>query len=248
MATIYYYMEGQERKGPIDEAAFNNLVRDGIVTNDTLVWYQGAPDWAPYGQMDRKPSEATPVQGETVVCSECNGQFPKEDVIRFRGDLICAACKPLVMAKMSQGISSRTDALDYAGFWIRFGAKFIDGILISIPTYGAMYAAFGTVMPQDPNIFTSSTYWAINIFSYGLGLLYTWLLTWKYGATLGKMACGLKVVTADGDPVGLWRALARVPAEYISAIVLGLGYVIAAFDSEKRALHDYICSTRVVYK
>ena len=248
MATIYYYMEAQERKGPLDEAAFNSLVNDGVVTTETLVWYQGAPDWAPYGEIKRSADSGKGVDGDAVVCSECNKPFPKDDVIRFRGELVCAACKPLVMAKMSQGLSTSSAALDFAGFWIRLGAKLIDGIIISIPTYGAMYAAFGTLLPQDPDILTSGTYWGINLFSYLLGLLYGWLLTWKYGATWGKMAVGIKVVTADGGQIGVWRALARVPAEYVSAIVLGLGYLIAAFDAEKRTLHDYICSTRVVYK
>ena len=30
-------------------------------------------------------------------------------------------------------------------------------------------------------------------------------------------------------------------------MILWIGFIIAGFDSEKRALHDHICGTRVVY-
>jgi uncharacterized RDD family membrane protein YckC len=34
----------------------------------------------------------------------------------------------------------------------------------------------------------------------------------------------------------------------LSAILLGIGYLMIAFDDEKRALHDRICDTRVIKK
>jgi uncharacterized RDD family membrane protein YckC len=68
----------------------------------------------------------------------------------------------------------------------------------------------------------------------------------KYGATLGKQACKIKVVRADGSPVGYALATGRFFAKILSSITLLIGYIIAAFDSEKRALHDRICDTRVI--
>ena len=68
----------------------------------------------------------------------------------------------------------------------------------------------------------------------------------RFGATLGKMALKLKVVRPDGSPVSYMRALGRHFAKYLSAIILLIGYIMAAFDEEKRALHDRICDTRVV--
>jgi uncharacterized RDD family membrane protein YckC len=78
--------------------------------------------------------------------------------------------------------------------------------------------------------------------------IYATFFLGRYGATLGKMACGLKVVRPDGDPIGYPRALGRYFAEILSGMILGIGYLMAAFDSEKRSLHDRICSTRVVRK
>jgi len=68
----------------------------------------------------------------------------------------------------------------------------------------------------------------------------------KYAATLGKMACGLKVVLPDGAPISYGRAFGRAWAELLSGFICDIGYIIAAFDSQKRSLHDHIANTRVI--
>lgn len=109
------------------------------------------------------------------------------------------------------------------GFWVRGGALLLDMMLLSL----ALFLPF-----------------------YGLGYLvyfaYKTVFTANGGQTPGKMAAGIKVVTLDGGPVGYGRALGRALSEWLSAILLALGYVIAGF-SDKRALHDYIAGTRLVY-
>ena len=79
-----------------------------------------------------------------------------------------------------------------------------------------------------------------------IGAVYTTWLLGRYGATVGKMACRLKVVTADGNKISYLRALGRHFAEWISGMILLVGYIMAAFDGQKRALHDHICNTRVI--
>jgi uncharacterized RDD family membrane protein YckC len=79
-------------------------------------------------------------------------------------------------------------------------------------------------------------------------VLYNTLFVGKFAATPGKMACGLKVVDAEGGKVKYGRAFGRACSEILSGMVCYIGYIIAGFDQQKRALHDHICSTRVVYK
>jgi uncharacterized RDD family membrane protein YckC len=62
------------------------------------------------------------------------------------------------------------------------------------------------------------------------------------------MACRIKVVTAEGGQVSYLRAFGRYWAKGVSAIICLAGYIMAAFDDEKRALHDRMCNTRVVFK
>jgi uncharacterized RDD family membrane protein YckC len=67
------------------------------------------------------------------------------------------------------------------------------------------------------------------------------------GGTLGKLALGLRIIRADGSPVPAGLAVGRYFAQWISAIILMIGYIMAAFDDQKRALHDRICETRVIH-
>jgi uncharacterized RDD family membrane protein YckC len=110
-----------------------------------------------------------------------------------------------------------------AGFWVRGGALLVDSTILMLCIFLPLH---------DLNFLVSIVYKTIFI-SQG-------------GQTPGKMAAGIKVVTLTGEPIGVGRALARCLSEYLSAFLLAIGYMIAGF-SDKRALHDYIVGTRVVY-
>jgi uncharacterized RDD family membrane protein YckC len=79
-----------------------------------------------------------------------------------------------------------------------------------------------------------------------LACTYEGIFVSQMGATPGKMALGMKVVRPDGSRVDLGRAVGRYFAKLLSMLILGIGYIMVAFDSEKRGLHDMICDTRVV--
>ena len=77
---------------------------------------------------------------------------------------------------------------------------------------------------------------------------YNTIMQGKYGATLGKLACGLRVVQPDGAPISYGRAFGRAWAEILSGLfTCDIGYIITAFDSQKRSLHDHIANTRVIH-
>jgi uncharacterized membrane protein len=54
----WYYALGNERQGPIDDAALDRLIATGVVTQDTLVWKAGMADWQPLAQA--RPRAAAP--------------------------------------------------------------------------------------------------------------------------------------------------------------------------------------------
>jgi uncharacterized RDD family membrane protein YckC len=66
------------------------------------------------------------------------------------------------------------------------------------------------------------------------------------GQTIGKMALGLRVVGADRLPIDGALAVKRTLAGAVSGLLLGLGFVPAFFDGERRTLHDRVARTRVV--
>src|SRR5262245_4799758 len=206
-----------------------------------------------------------------AVCAECGGIFPKDEMIRYGQAHVCRNCKPVFVQKLAEGARLGTDGLLYGGFWIRVAAKLLDGLIIGIvvfvPLILLMVVVVGassgnhsnfSVTPGDRFWRASSSSGAdvlANLFGllvqfamYGVQIIYSTFFNGKYGATPGKMICRLKVVDAEGNKIGYGRAFGRACAELLSNFICSIGYLIAAFDSQKRTLHDHICNTRVVYK
>lgn len=67
------------------------------------------------------------------------------------------------------------------------------------------------------------------------------------GQTLGKMAAGIKVISAAGDcTLDVGCALKRTVMWLVLAFPAGLGLLPALFDHDHRGLHDRFAGTRVV--
>lgn len=47
MADMWYYAQGDQRKGPVEAGALKALVDAGVVQSETLVWREGMADWEP---------------------------------------------------------------------------------------------------------------------------------------------------------------------------------------------------------
>lgn len=117
-----------------------------------------------------------------------------------------------------------------AGFWIRLGAYLIDAIILAIVQY--LFSLIG-----------------LDFLSYIVGIAYCvvfWVL--KNGQTPGKMALGLQIVTVNGEPMNWGKAIVRYIGYMVSAIILCIGFIMIAFDDQKRGLHDRIAGTLVVKK
>jgi uncharacterized RDD family membrane protein YckC len=141
--------------------------------------------------------------------------------------------------------------LAYAGFWLRFAAKLIDGVIMYL-IQAPVNMLFGVSMtgqpPSDPT--QLGAYWArigmASLFDTVIGVAFTVFFLGRFGATPGKMALKLRVVRPGGEPISYLQALGRYFAEFVSAMTCGIGYLLVAFDVEKRGLHDRIASTRVI--
>lgn len=177
----------------------------------------------------------------TALCSECGMEFSEDELIRLGDHLVCATCKPFFVQKLREGVTVGGEMV-YAGFWIRLGAKFIDGIILGIAGFALGFLGILTAR----NVLTHTI--LRSIASLGLSIAYSTYFVGKFSATPGKMACGLRVVRPDGEKVSYARAFGRFFGELVSSVILCIGYLMVAFDGEKRALHDRICDTRVVKK
>ena len=134
---------------------------------------------------------------------------------------------------------------DYAGFWQRFLAAFIDGLITTIlsAVAGFVIGSFGAIPGTEGGGAT------------GPAGLVGFVLTWLYyalmesserQATFGKLALGLRVTDLEGNRISFGRATVRYFAKILSAIILLIGYIMAAFTEKKQALHDMLAGTLVL--
>jgi uncharacterized RDD family membrane protein YckC len=144
----------------------------------------------------------------------------------------------------------------YGGFWVRVVARMIDGFATSLIGWifeiPLLFLLPTTLTPgQDPTALliprTLAIFGISTLLSLAVVVVYEVYFLSTRGATPGKMAFGLKVVRADGSPITKGLAAGRYFASWVSALTLYIGYIMAGFDDEKRALHDRICDTRVIY-
>ncbi|AWX23288.1 RDD family protein [Bacillus subtilis] len=147
-----------------------------------------------------------------------------------------------------------------AGFWIRFLAYFIDGIIVSIPSYIILFlinsvfvagaVATNPYMTEEEYLvkYMTLAFLPTMLIMIVISVLYYGLLTAsKMQGTLGKKILGLKVVNEQGERVSIGQGIGRYFAYILSGIIFYIGFIMIAFG-EKKGLHDIICKTRVVYK
>ena len=128
--------------------------------------------------------------------------------------------------------------MTYAGFWKRFAAILIDGLITSTVT-SPLYVAFAK-SPSARATFVST-----------FGTVVSWLYSsfmesspWQ--ATLGKRAMAIQVTDLAGNRINFARATGRYFAKILSALTFGIGFLMAAFTKRKQALHDMVAGTLVV--
>ncbi|MDD1728416.1 MAG: RDD family protein [Methanospirillum sp.] len=141
-------------------------------------------------------------------------------------------------------IRSSSSEERYAGFWIRFAAYILDGIVLLIPTLIIVFIALSITL--------TSTQLMGNLFSLVAGLIISWLYfalqeSSKYQATLGKRGAGVMVVNAEGERITLGQATIRWIIKAIPILNL-ISYIILAIDEKKQGLHDKAAGTFVVNK
>lgn len=186
------------------------------------------------------------VAGNILYCSQCGQAKPAQELAHFGNTLVCAACKPAYAQRLSEGHTA-AGAFRYAGFWIRFVAVIIDGLITGFASAAVQAILVPTLALGQPSATRATAFLGIAyLAAITISGAYESLFVYKFGATPGKMIFRLRVVRPDGGPISLPRAIGRYFAKMLSAIILAIGYIMAAFDNEKRALHDILVDTRVI--
>jgi uncharacterized RDD family membrane protein YckC len=172
----------------------------------------------------------------------------------------------LAVRRATSIIRGRQDASGrpYAGFWVRFLAYLIDGVIVTVvmsAIYGLVYfglsASFlqlagGAVQVtlnfgEHPATLSNATVVALAFVPGLLDILYLAMMeSSRYQASYGKLAVGLKVTDVQGRRISFGRAIGRELGKIISCQTFCIGFMVAGFAERKQGLHDIIARTLVV--
>lgn len=234
MAAIYLALPNGEQR-ECEEFEVGQLWELGLIKSGTLYWKDGMDDWKPVEEMF--PSQPTAPTRPPLPSA------PPSPAPNLPGPL--AQGTGGLRQQLSQEVSGGT----YAGFWKRVLAVFIDILLLMPISFAAGYI-WGTVAVEVLGIYDLSIIEAVgNLIGVIIG--WTYFSAMESGpkqGTLGKMALGIKVTDLDGNRISFGRATGRHFAKWLSALILGIGYIMAAFTAKKQGLHDQVAGCLVVNK
>jgi uncharacterized RDD family membrane protein YckC len=232
--------DGDRRKGPYNIDEIFEFVKEGLITEKTLVWHSGMENWATWEEMDESKAPET---------------LSEEEQIKQALEAI--------LAEHNKGKR-------YAGFLVRALAYLTDGVILSAIGVLLMLAFFALHL-VDVDTFTAAITEVINnptseeaatkfadipgmhlffIVYAVIQAAYFVVFNTLKSATPGKMLLKIHIETANGEKLNWVTAALRYVASLITQCTImfyGLGYLIVLIDPKRRALHDHIARTRVVY-
>jgi uncharacterized RDD family membrane protein YckC len=151
-----------------------------------------------------------------------------------------------------------------SGWWRRVGAHVLDAIVICLiaAVFFAIFAAFAGAgfLVGDTTGYIAIV---LGILGFGLciviaALIYAPLMMARTnGKTLGRMACGIRVVRANGEPISFGYAMVRevltkwllfgvIANSFTFGLAALVDYLWPLWDEENRALHDFVVNSRTI--
>jgi uncharacterized RDD family membrane protein YckC len=125
--------------------------------------------------------------------------------------------------------------MKYSGFFRRFAASFIDGLILAVPTLMIGGGGFS---------FTVSG-------SIGIGLLlqlayYPVFESSRLNGTPGKSIMGMVVLSESGETLTPKSAFIRLVCRYLSMAICYIGYLMQPFTKKRQTLHDILSEAVVI--
>ncbi|MBI1799930.1 MAG: RDD family protein [Candidatus Eisenbacteria bacterium] len=142
----------------------------------------------------------------------------------------------------------------YAGFWRRFVAFVIDGLILSfvtipinlvlhVPMFGWMNG--DDVSFEELMALFSASLTALVIKAAAGWLYFAILESSRLQGTLGKLALNIQVTDLEGRRISFARATGRHFGKIVSSLTLLIGYLMQLFTQRRQALHDLMAGTLV---
>lgn len=216
---LWYIESGAKVLGPCDGPTVKAMIAAGSLGPATLIARVGASEWSPLR--------------------------------------VIPAFAPYLLARTGQPGPCR-----YAGFWIRCLAYLIDSVFFLLMAFAAAFIALIVfvlasgmdidsvleALDADDLQLTATLQVIYSLATLAVLLFYyVYFPSGSWQATPGKRICGIYIVRVDGSRMTAGLALGRFLSYSISQLPLFLGFIMVAWSDQRKALHDMICGTRVVY-
>jgi len=192
-----------------------------------------------------------------MYCSRCGTQ--NADEAKFCQN--CGAPLTISVSPATPAAPVTAPVVQYAGFWRRSVAYFIDGLILSVPNailgmiYGLQLLSLFDIGDGGVDFdfgqigaLIAGAIW-LAMLSFLLQVLYYALFeSSRLRATPGKMALGIIVTDSERQRITLGRALGRNLGKILSGLILCIGYIMAGLTAKKQALHDMMADCLVVMR
>lgn len=240
--------DGERRQGPYSIEEIHEFVSQGKITENTLIWHSGDESWKTWKEHQ-----------------EISEKAEKANLESSRDELLQSTIDALLKEQVKE-----YKALRYAGFFTRALAFLVDNLILGLAG-GIILFALGSMGVMDlesiqqamsnyignptsnetfkqlleaPGMETFLSIWTI------VQTIYFIVFHAIYSATPGKKLFHIHVETHLGEKLTWGSAIARYLCSVLTQLTLlfyGLGYLIVCIDPKRRALHDWVVRTFVVY-
>lgn len=201
-----------------------------------------------------------------MFCTSCGCQLDQQS--RF-----CSSCGAEVAVDAATGSSTPSSSaiadfgapipvhppwpsVQYGGFWRRFLATLIDGVvlwitysLVSILFLPTSFFVVNSHMSETQAVEVGMAFLKIALIEAVIGWgYYAGMESSSSQATLGKMALGMRVTDLECQRISFMRATGRYFGKTLSTLILYIGFIMVGFTDKKQGLHDKLADTLVVKK
>jgi len=200
------------------------------------------------------PAERIPPGTVRVVCPRCKEKFSLaaetsgEAPIEMQAQTVEPAEISVTAPQAANTALEATDLLNQpkAGFWLRCAGWGIDTLIV-MTIQLSVGAVLGIVAGQLSEGGEIALMLLTTLLNALIAITYYVTFTGYGGQTPGKMALRMQVIRTDGSEMNYGTAAMReVLGKFVSGILLGIGYLMVAFDANKQGLHDKIANTYVI--
>jgi uncharacterized RDD family membrane protein YckC len=264
--NVWYYVDRhQQRQGPIDAEIIREAYRGGQIGGESLVWREGMAQWAPLKQfelefdLEDEPASLAMPAAPTLQTGPAVSSIPGY----AQPPVATSAGSPY--APPTANLVGHYQPVDdgpvvYAGFWRRYAASMIDGLIFGAIIVVLMLVLFGIGGVgmrafTYPNSMSGGFAIAFLLVFYVLPIVlqavyFTWMHASEGQATLGKRAVGIKVASR-GERLTMGRSFGRWAAYFfLNLFSCGLTTLVSGFmvglTERKQGLHDMMVDTTVV--